>query len=195
MSSRNPFVAKFTSVVMKDGQIIHVKDKDVKLFSLIARDITNPPTDADLGEIDIIAGQLSIYENRGSGPQWYSLTGSGSHTHLATAITEDANHRFVTDAEKVTWNNKVDSSYVDTRINDVIDTAPAALDTLNELAAALGAAKGDGYGPNALHALVRVASHRHPALYPAGRFLHLDGTPGDAKPGQPLLQFRAQSGC
>lgn len=34
---------------------------------------------------------------------------SASHTHPATQITQDATHRFVTDAEKTKWNGKADA--------------------------------------------------------------------------------------
>ena len=35
---------------------------------------------------------------------------ASSHTHSATQVTQDATHRFVTDAEKNTWNNKMSLS-------------------------------------------------------------------------------------
>lgn len=34
---------------------------------------------------------------------------AASHTHTATQVTQDATHRFVTDAEKTTWNNKANA--------------------------------------------------------------------------------------
>lgn len=34
-----------------------------------------------------------------------------SHTHIASDITENSTHRFVTDTEKSTWNGKADSSH------------------------------------------------------------------------------------
>jgi hypothetical protein len=52
-------------------------------------------------------------------------------------ITEDSAHRFTSDAEKVTWNNKAEISDIDARINNIIGTAPEALDTLGELATSL----------------------------------------------------------
>jgi hypothetical protein len=64
--------------------------------------------------------------------------------HPASIITQDANNRFVTDAEKTTWNAKAEVSNVytksetDDRIQSIINAAPAALDTLSELAIALG---------------------------------------------------------
>ena len=35
---------------------------------------------------------------------------NATHTHKTTDITQDATHKFVTDAEKNTWNNKIDKS-------------------------------------------------------------------------------------
>ena len=49
-----------------------------------------------------------------NGTSWDELTkGSGyvhPQTHPATMITQDATHRFVTDTEKNTWNNKADKT-------------------------------------------------------------------------------------
>lgn len=75
-------------------------------------------------------------------------------TFSAVHIAEDTTHRFATDTEKTSWNNKEsggavvshasatdphgDRAYTDSRIATVMGAAPAALDTLNELAAALG---------------------------------------------------------
>lgn len=48
---------------------------------------------------------------------WDKVTGKPTefqpktHTHLATQITEDATHRFVTDTEKTTWNGKADKNH------------------------------------------------------------------------------------
>jgi hypothetical protein len=70
-----------------------------------------------------------------------------------TIVSQDATHRFVTDSEKSDWNaketisgaqTKADSaessanSHTDTAIANLIASSPATLDTLNELAAALG---------------------------------------------------------
>lgn len=74
--------------------------------------------------------------------------------HPASIITQDTNNRFVTDAEKSTWNGKETTSgaqtkantalttakaYTDTKIADVIGGAPDALNTLKELGDALAA--------------------------------------------------------
>ena len=59
-------------------------------------------------------------------------------THSASMITEDATHRFTSDTEKATWNGKATLSDIDTKINDVIGVAPDALNTLQEISAALG---------------------------------------------------------
>ena len=73
--------------------------------------------------------------------------------HPASMITQDANNRFVTDAEKSTWNAKETTSgaqtkantaeanakaYADKKVADLVGGASASLDTLQELAAALG---------------------------------------------------------
>lgn len=80
--------------------------------------------------------------------------------HEPSIITQDATHRFVTDVEKEIWNNKSEFSgsyndltekpdipsidglatevYVDDKVASIVNSAPETLDTLNELATALG---------------------------------------------------------
>ena len=84
-------------------------------------------------------------------------TGANNYTHPAThppsIIAQDTANRFVTDAEKTTWNGKETpagaqskadaalasaNSYTDTKVAALVDSSPGTLDTLNELAAALG---------------------------------------------------------
>lgn len=74
-------------------------------------------------------------------------------THPASIIVQDANNRFVTDTLISNWNGKETTSgaqakadgalnsaksYTDTKVADLIASAPGALDTLKELATALG---------------------------------------------------------
>lgn len=84
-------------------------------------------------------------------------TGANNYTHPAThppsIITQDASNRFTTDAEKTTWNAKETTTgaqakadaalvsanaYTDTKVAELVASSPGTLDTLNELAAALG---------------------------------------------------------
>lgn len=44
----------------------------------------------------------------------------------------------ITAAERTAWNAKADTTYVDTKVASLVNSAPSTLDTLNELAAALG---------------------------------------------------------
>jgi len=83
--------------------------------------------------------------------------GANNYTHPSShppsIITQDASNRFVTDSEKVAWNAKetpagaqakVDATlasakgYTDTKVAAIVNSAPEALDTLQELADALG---------------------------------------------------------
>lgn len=74
-------------------------------------------------------------------------------SHPASMITQDANYRFVSDTEKSNWNAKETTtgaqakadaalasakSYADTKVAGLVNSAPAALDTLSELSKALG---------------------------------------------------------
>lgn len=62
-----------------------------------------------------------------NGSSWDELTiGTGyTHplTHPATMITEDENHRFVTDTEKATWNAKADTTLAGASNNGLMSSA------------------------------------------------------------------------
>lgn len=60
-------------------------------------------------------------------------------------LAGDSTHRTVTDAEKTAWNAKATTSYVDNAISGLVNSAPEALDTLGELAAAIEEHE-DAYG-------------------------------------------------
>jgi len=96
-------------------------------------------TAADKTKLDGIATNANNYSHPAS--------------HPPSIITQDTSNRFVTDAEKTVWNaketpsgaqSKADAalasanSYTDTKVAALVDSSPATLDTLNELAAALG---------------------------------------------------------
>ena len=53
-------------------------------------------------------------------------------------LSDDATHRVVTDSEKSEWNEKATIEDINTRIASLVNSAPETLDTLDELAAALG---------------------------------------------------------
>ena len=70
--------------------------------------------------------------------------------HLATEITQDSLHRFISDSEKDVWNSTLNSAkdysdatyqqstgYTDKKIADLIGGAPETLDTLKEVADAI----------------------------------------------------------
>lgn len=59
-------------------------------------------------------------------------------SHHATFITQDEEHRFVSDVEKARYEGKADVSYIDALIESIIGGAPEALNALNELATAMG---------------------------------------------------------
>ena len=74
-------------------------------------------------------------------------------SHPASMITQDANYRFVSDTEKSTWNAKETTTgaqtkantaeanakaYADQKVAALVGSASSSLDTLQELAAALG---------------------------------------------------------
>lgn len=62
-------------------------------------------------------------------------------THPASIIIEDETHRFVTDEEKTAWNSSLSDAkaYTNTKIGELIDSAPETMDTLKEVAEAIAA--------------------------------------------------------
>jgi hypothetical protein len=72
----------------------------------------------------------------------YFKVGNGSSTwssldYARTLISQDANNRLVTDTQIATWNDKYTKAETESRIQDLINAAPAALDTLGEIATQL----------------------------------------------------------
>lgn len=55
---------------------------------------------------------------------------------LSSHVDNDDIH--ITTEERADWNAKATTEYVDTKVANLVDSSPATLDTLNELAAALG---------------------------------------------------------
>ncbi len=85
--------------------------------------------------------------------RWFADLKNVAFTGRAADLSQDADNRLVTDVEKVNWGDKytraeVDSKdatvlqqakeYAATKSAEIVDSAPETLDTLNELAAALG---------------------------------------------------------
>ena len=85
--------------------------------------------------------------------RWFSDLKNVAFTGRAADISQDADNRLVTDAEKANWGDKYTRSEVDNKddavlqqakeyaaqkIAEIVGSAPETLDTLNELAAALG---------------------------------------------------------
>lgn len=77
------------------------------------------------GDADTLQGQDGSY---------YLDRANHTGSQAASTITQDATHRFASDTEKATWNGKVDAAYVIAAINALVNGAPAALDTLKEIA-------------------------------------------------------------
>lgn len=85
--------------------------------------------------------------------RWFSDLKNIAFTGSAADLIQDANSRLVTDSEKAGWNDKYTRAEVDSKdaaglqaakeyaaqkIAEIVDSAPETLNTLNELAAALG---------------------------------------------------------
>lgn len=85
--------------------------------------------------------------------RWFTDLKAVAFTGRAADLTQDADNRLVTDAEKANWGDKYTRAEVDNKddaglqaakeyaaqkIAEIVGSAPETLDTLNELAAALG---------------------------------------------------------
>lgn len=116
------------SLDIKDGTII---DNDIASNANISFSKINIPNNT-------INGNLLIDNSITSDKIVSNTFATVTHAHLATDITIDSTHNFVTDTEKTIWNNKAEISYVDTKIANLVNSAPNTLDTLKELADALG---------------------------------------------------------
>ena len=103
-------------------------------------------TDVDISTVAPTDGQALVWDNTNS--VWVAGD-SFSQSDFDTAFTakdtddlsEGSTNLYYTDARVgsyLTSNSYVTESYVDTALSSLIDSAPTTLDTLNELAAALG---------------------------------------------------------
>ena len=61
-----------------------------------------------------------------------------NHSHPASEINESATRRFITDEERAAWNAKPTQAEMTKALEDMIGAAPGTLDTLEEIAKALG---------------------------------------------------------
>jgi hypothetical protein len=83
--------------------------------------------------------QTFIYYNDGTNAQW--VEASGNYNPTTDEISEGSTNLYYTDgrvANYLTTNNYATTSDISTAVSNLTDSAPELLDTLNELAAALG---------------------------------------------------------
>jgi hypothetical protein len=121
-------------------------------FSGSYADLTNKPDIPDLSSLATVAtsGSYTDLTNKPTIPEAVSLTGYATETYVTTAIsgisipslTGYATEDYVDQAigninPEVDLTGYATESFVGTAISNLIDTAPATLNTLNELAAAL----------------------------------------------------------
>ena len=97
-------------------------------------------------------------------------------THPATMISQDAAHRFVTDAEKQAWDALYAQlvAYTDGAIADLIGGAPATLDTLKEIADAIAANKSTEQALN--EAVGKKANQTELDTHTGNRTIHVTAT-------------------
>ena len=111
-------------------------------FSGDYNDLTNAPDIVEDSSGEVVYADESgnviakIGENGLETTQVIADTIIANGANVGTHISDADIH--VTTTEKETWNSKVDATYVDTAIANLVNSAPEELNTLDELAAALG---------------------------------------------------------
>lgn len=83
--------------------------------------------------IDVAADDLAALQD-----QIATLTGGGGGSISPLLIVQDATHRFITDAILTDLQARVTSAQLTSAVNGLVNAAPGTLDTLKELADALG---------------------------------------------------------
>ena len=115
--------------ITEDGSAeINIVDNDGNIIFKVDADGAQT-TELTLGTGDTA---VKVTEKLGALGQDISLVNVALSGH-----TEDTTAH-ITAAERDTWNAKVDATYVDTEIANLVNSAPDKLNTLDELAAALG---------------------------------------------------------
>lgn len=79
-----------------------------KINSVVAEKATKVVSSSTNGNIKVNDVETTVYTH--------------PSTHDASVIVEDSTHKFVTDAEKIAWNAKTDSTTVQTMIDDSFST-------------------------------------------------------------------------
>jgi len=113
--------------------------EDNNLSAAVNDAITKKHAHANIAELNAIEQAFTTaLKNKLDGIAANANNYTHPANHPPAIISQDATNRFVTDAEKTTWNAKASAADISAAIAALVDTSPAALDTLNELAAALG---------------------------------------------------------
>lgn len=87
---------------------------------------------------------LNIQIKQRNGENWDNLYPKTKATQVVAISGETAEQhlgdttKHITSSERTTWNAKATTQYVTDKIAELVNASPAALDTLNELAQALG---------------------------------------------------------
>jgi hypothetical protein len=151
------------SIADDDGNVIVQIDADgleTTKITAAAIELNGQDVDSRLGELEAISlpnildnetGELAIADEAGNVVMKVDADGVETTTITAsTAIVNGINIEetllthtgdtdiHITAAERTTWNDKADKPYVQAAIADLVSSSPEALDTLNELATALG---------------------------------------------------------
>lgn len=98
-------------------------------------------TDARARGAISVSGSLSYDSGTGVVSYTTPTTIASLSNHTTDTLTEGSTNLYYTDARVgsyLTANSYATQSYVSTAVSNLVDSAPATLDTLNELAAALG---------------------------------------------------------
>jgi hypothetical protein len=133
--------------VIADRVWVQSQIDNIDTFSGNYNDLTNKPVIPSLtgyATESYVTQAISGIDLTGYATETYvstALSGYATETYVSTALTGYATESYVTSAlgdVSVDLTGYATESYVTTAISNLIDTAPTTLNTLNELAAALG---------------------------------------------------------
>ncbi len=109
---------------LREGSVIKKSTGDEVIATV--NDIPEIPTSlpASGGNADTVDG-FTVGTNVPTGAKFTDTVYSHPSSHPASIITESTTKRFVSDAEKSTWNNKANTSAIPTKFIHVGTTSPA----------------------------------------------------------------------
>ena len=120
---------KLDSIEEGANKYIHPDNVDVRHVSDTQIDYWNKKAENTLSSVNQDGLMSSVDKTKLDSIEEGANKYIHPESHLATMITEDETHRFVTDEEKVDWNNKATVQYVDDSASKILSASKSFTDT------------------------------------------------------------------